>query len=58
MNKYHDFSTNDTTHNAASHQTRWIPTNRSETYTFLATIMLMAVIKRNIRSLTTGQLIQ
>ena len=56
-NKYHDFSTNDTTHNTASHQAKWILTNRSEIYTFLATVMLMAVAKK-IRSSTTGQLIQ
>ena len=46
-NKYHDFYTNDTTHNTVSHQAKWIPTNRSEIYTFLATIMLMAVTKKN-----------
>lgn len=46
-NKYHDFSTNDTIHNTVAHQAKWIPTNRSEIYTFLATIMLMAVTKKN-----------
>ncbi len=45
--KYYDFSTNDTTHNTASHQAKWIPTNRSEIYIFLVTIMLMAVTNKN-----------
>jgi len=38
-NKYYDFSTNDTTYNTVLHQAKWIPTNRSEIYTFLATIL-------------------
>ena len=45
-NKYQDFSTNDATHNAGSDQARWLPANCSEIYTFLATIMLMAVTKK------------
>ncbi len=35
------------THDTASHQAKWTPTNRSEMYTFLATIMLMSVVKKN-----------
>ena len=46
-NNYHDFCTGNATHNAASHQAKWLSTNRSEMYTFLATIMLMSVTKKN-----------
>jgi hypothetical protein len=46
-NNYHDFCTGDATHNTASHQAKWLSTNRSEMYTFLATIMLMSVTKKN-----------
>jgi hypothetical protein len=46
-NNYHDFCTGDATHNTASHQAKWLSTNRSEMYTFLATIMLISVTKKN-----------
>ncbi|CAF1460177.1 unnamed protein product [Didymodactylos carnosus] len=46
-NKYQAFSNNDATSSASSHQAKWTETNRSEIYTFLATIMLMSVIKKN-----------
>ncbi|CAF4501096.1 unnamed protein product, partial [Rotaria sp. Silwood2] len=39
-NKYQDIFTNNTTHKTASHQAKWTQTNRSEMYTFLATVML------------------
>jgi hypothetical protein len=47
MNNYHDFCTGDATHNTVSQQAKWLSTNRSEMYTFLATIMLMSVTKKN-----------
>lgn len=46
-NKYQHTSTNSTTHKAASHQVKWTQTNRSELYTFLATVMLMSVTRKN-----------
>lgn len=46
-NKYQVISTNDMTHDIASHQAKRTPINLSEMYTFLATIMLMSVVEKN-----------
>ncbi|CAF1419084.1 unnamed protein product [Adineta steineri] len=46
-NKYQRFSNNNTPPSPSSHQAKWTETNRSEIYTFLATIMLMSVTKKN-----------
>ena len=46
-NKYQHISTNNATHKADSHQAKWTQTNHSELYTFLDTVMLMSVTRKN-----------
>lgn len=45
--KYQFFSNKNATSSTSSHQAKWTETNRSEIYTFQATIMLMSVTKKN-----------
>ncbi|CAF1585828.1 unnamed protein product [Adineta ricciae] len=46
-NKYQVFPNKNATPSTDSHQAKWTETNHSEIYTFLATVMLMSVTKKN-----------
>ena len=47
MNNYREQRTSDVKHNPDSHEAKWISTNRSAIYLFLAVIMLMTMTRKN-----------